>query len=321
MEEKIGVFICSGYGIAEALDLEALSAVATNELSLPFCKVVDTCEGPGLEAILQDIQTESLTKVVIAGISPRRFSDGAFPEGVIVEPVGLREQVVWALPPNDEDTQMAAEDYIRMYVAKVKGMEHLEPFLSEEEINKDILVVGGGVAGLTSALEAAKAGYGVKLVEQAGELGGWLAKQHKSIPTKPPFKELEETGTQRLNRFDEYIKNDVAKTADAARKMVDTAKVEIEGADIDSTGGFEESPLIKPYLHSGFELKPSPILEEPENRTDFRSSVNRNYEVNSFRPYTQVFTKKHGFISNLSILDLLFNEGPNAELYLKKQNL
>ncbi len=194
MEEKIGVFICSGYGIAEALDVEALSAVATDELSLPFCKVVDNCEGPGLEAILQDIQTESLTKVVIAGISPRRFSDGAFPEGVIVEPVGLREQVVWALPPNDEDTQMAAEDYIRMYVAKVKGMEHLEPFQPEEEINKDILVVGGGVAGLTSALEAAKAGYGVKLVEQAGELGGWLAKQHKSIPTKPPFRELEETG-------------------------------------------------------------------------------------------------------------------------------
>ncbi len=40
---------------------------------------------------------------------------------------------------------------------------------------------------------------------------------------------------------------------------------EIEGTDIDSTGGFEKSPLIKPYLHSGFELKPSPILEEPEN--------------------------------------------------------
>ena len=61
--------------------------------------------------------------------------------------------------------------------------------------------------------------------------------------------------------------------------------------------------------------------KEPENRTDFRSLVNRNYEVNSFRPYTQVFTEKHGFISNLSILDLLLNEGPNAELYLKKQNL
>ena len=43
------------------------------------------------------------------------------------------------LPPDDEDTQMAAEDYLRMYIAKVKGMEPLEPFQPEEEINKDIL--------------------------------------------------------------------------------------------------------------------------------------------------------------------------------------
>ena len=74
---------------------------------------------------------------------------------MIVEPVGIREQVVWALPPNDEDTQMAAEDYLRMYIAKVKGMEPSEPFQPEEEINKGILVVGGGVAGLTAAREAA----------------------------------------------------------------------------------------------------------------------------------------------------------------------
>ncbi|MFC0605466.1 WbqC family protein [Winogradskyella pulchriflava] len=60
---------------------------------------------------------------------------------------------------------------------------------------------------------------------------------------------------------------------------------------------------------------------EPVNKKDFRALVNRNYKVNTFEKYTQVFTEKHGFISNLSILDLLFNEGPNTELYLKKQNI
>ncbi len=198
MEDKIGVFICSGYGIAEALDIDALCTVATDEFSVPFCKIVDFCEGPGLEAINQDIQTEGLTKVVIAGISPRRFADNAFPDDVIVEPVGLREQVVWPLPPNDEDTQMAAEDYLRMYIAKVKGMEPLEPFQPDQEIDKGILVVGGGIAGMTAAREAAAAGYDVKLVENTGELGGWLAKQHKSIPTKAPFLDLEDTGIDEL---------------------------------------------------------------------------------------------------------------------------
>lgn len=61
--------------------------------------------------------------------------------------------------------------------------------------------------------------------------------------------------------------------------------------------------------------------KEPTGKTDYRNLVKRNFEVNSFQPYTQVFTEKHGFIPNLSILDLLFNEGPNTELYLKQQKL
>jgi hypothetical protein len=65
----------------------------------------------------------------------------------------------------------------------------------------------------------------------------------------------------------------------------------------------------------------SSFEKNPEHKTDFRSLVNRNYKLNTLQPYTQVFTEKHGFISNLSILDLLFNEGPNAELYLRKQTL
>ncbi|WP_179336269.1 WbqC family protein [Winogradskyella costae] len=61
--------------------------------------------------------------------------------------------------------------------------------------------------------------------------------------------------------------------------------------------------------------------KEPLNKTDYRHLVKRNSKVKAFESYTQVFTEKHGFIPNLSILDLLFNEGPNTELYLKKQKL
>ena len=59
----------------------------------------------------------------------------------------------------------------------------------------------------------------------------------------------------------------------------------------------------------------------PLKQNDFRALVNRNHKLNSFQYYTQVFSEKHNFISNLSILDLLFNEGPNAELYLKQQTV
>ena len=46
MEDKIGVFICTGYGIADALDVDALCKVATGEYKVPFCKTIDSCEGP-----------------------------------------------------------------------------------------------------------------------------------------------------------------------------------------------------------------------------------------------------------------------------------
>ncbi|MBU8932656.1 MAG: FAD-dependent oxidoreductase [candidate division Zixibacteria bacterium] len=198
MDDKIGVFICTGYGIAEALDIDALSKVATEEFSVPYCKMISSCEPHDLESVREDIKREGLTKAVIAGVSPRHYEGDAFAKGVIVEKFALREHVVWCQPPNEEDTQMLAEDYLRMYITKVQKMALLEPFQAEETIDKSILVVGGGITGMTSALEAARAGYEVRLVERTDRLGGWLGKQHKSVPTKPPFRDLEDTGIEAL---------------------------------------------------------------------------------------------------------------------------
>jgi quinone-modifying oxidoreductase subunit QmoB len=198
MEDKVGVFICTGYGIAEALDVDALSKVATDEGEVAFCTTLGSCEGADLESIRQQIKSEGLTRVVVAGISPRRYARDAFPEDVIVEAFGLREQVVWTQPPGEEDTQMLAEDYLRMYITKAKKTDRPAPFEPEEPLDKRILVVGGGITGMTAALGSAGAGYEVHLVEKADKLGGWLARQYKSVPTRPPFRELEETGVEEL---------------------------------------------------------------------------------------------------------------------------
>ncbi|GAB4160532.1 MAG: WbqC family protein [Winogradskyella sp.] len=61
--------------------------------------------------------------------------------------------------------------------------------------------------------------------------------------------------------------------------------------------------------------------KEPRSKKDYRPLVHRNFKADNLECYTQVFTEKYGFIPNLSILDLLFNEGPNTELYLMRQNL
>jgi quinone-modifying oxidoreductase subunit QmoB len=103
---------------------------------------------------------------------------------VAMSRANLREGVIWARPDTDENretTQELADDYIRMACAEVKFM-HKPKASGEQQMTKDILVVGGGVTGMTAALETAAAGFPVHLVEKTGALGGWAAKWHKRIP-------------------------------------------------------------------------------------------------------------------------------------------
>lgn len=193
MEKKIAVYICTGCGIGDALDIDALSNVALKEYKADICKTdAFLCGKDGVALIKNDIENEGVNTVVVAGCSSRVNSD-VFTVGPdkILERVNLREQVIWCHPADDEDTQMMAEDYIRMGLAKMKNMNLPEPY-QVENMSKVVLVVGGGLTGLTAALESAKAGYQTVLVEKSDALGGYAGKMYKQVPLKPPFNELEE---------------------------------------------------------------------------------------------------------------------------------
>jgi quinone-modifying oxidoreductase subunit QmoB len=209
MEKKTAVYICTGCGIGEALDIAALGKVATGEFKAPICKNHQfLCSKEGVDLIKADLSGEGVNTVVIAACSPRVNTD-AFDLGhVILDRVNLREQVVWCTEPNDElddpneDIQMMAEDYMRMGLSKVGKQELPEAYLgpdgAETKFSKEILVVGGGVAGMGAALDAAKAGYAATILEKADQLGGQSAKWKLSTPTKPPYQELEETGVAEM---------------------------------------------------------------------------------------------------------------------------
>ena len=78
--------------------------------------------------------------------------------------------------------------------------------------------------------------------------------------------------------------------------------------------------VILDCLQLSIDLKSTSTFEKkPKHYIDYRGLIEVNSEVEAFENYTQVFSEKHGFISNLSILDLLFNEGPNTLNYLKSQ--
>ncbi len=191
MEKKSAVYICTGCGIGDALDIDQLAQVATDEFSVPVCqKHANLCSREGVELIKKDMADEGVNAIAIAACSPRVMYDTFDFEGCIVDRVNLREQVVWSQKENDEDTQMMAEDYLRMGITKIKGMELPEGYKPEEEFSKDILVVGGGLTGLNAALEGAKAGYSMVLVEKENELGGFQ-KNVKEVAVSP-FKEVTE---------------------------------------------------------------------------------------------------------------------------------
>jgi len=192
VEKKVGLYICTGCGIGEALDIEKLSNIGP-QLGAAVKTHEFLCGAEGASLIRGDIEGEGVNTVVIAGCSPRvNFDVFDFPE-TITERVNIREHVTWSHAPNDEDTQMLAEDYIRMGISKAKKMELAEPHI-EENINKTVLVIGGGVTGMTAAKEVANAGYNAIIVEKEAQLGGFMNKMHKKLPMSWPYANLEDTG-------------------------------------------------------------------------------------------------------------------------------
>lgn len=191
-DRKLGVYICTGCGIGDSLDIEKLKTIATGEYKAPICTTSSfLCSDEGVAIIKNDIDNEGVNTIVIAACSPRVLTDrfDFDPLQYVTERVNLREQVVWTQPANDEDTQMFADDHLRMGIVRAQKSQPPEPNI--QDLEKTVLVIGGGVTGITAALEAAKAGYGVVLVEKEAELGGWTRKMYKVLPRKAPYAEIE----------------------------------------------------------------------------------------------------------------------------------
>jgi quinone-modifying oxidoreductase, subunit QmoB len=202
MDKKYGVYICEGCGIGESLDVKALCGVPEDEgvavKTHPFL-----CGKDGVDLLKKDIAGGTNT-LVIAACSRRVNFDIFRFDGCIVDRVNLREGVVWAHPRSefpalteeekeDEDNfdrvQMMAEDYIRMGMIKVEKIKLPEPYVVEN-LSKKILVLGGGITGMSAAIDAAKAGFDVTIVEKTDALGGYAAKVRKQIPVSAPYDAL-----------------------------------------------------------------------------------------------------------------------------------
>jgi quinone-modifying oxidoreductase subunit QmoB len=218
MDKKYGVYICEGCGIGEALDIEKLCDVPKEEgLAVKTCPVL--CGKEGVELLKKDIADEGVNTLVLAACSRRVLYDVFRFDGCIVERVNLREQVVWSHPrtkypaptaeqKDDEEfidlVQMMAEDYLKMGMARVEKVDLPEPYLLDT-FSRKILVIGGGITGISAAIDAAKTGYEVTIVEKESVLGGNAKNWRKQLPGAYPYDGLiEPTLDSKIKELENY---------------------------------------------------------------------------------------------------------------------
>ena len=190
--QRIGVYLCHcGTNIAGTVDVEEVRDWAATQLAGRGVVVARDdrfmCSSSGQELIEKDIAELGLTRVVVGACSPhmheRTFRNACERAGLnpyLCELVSLREQVSWVHTDRAAATAKA-KAVVAGGVYRIEEHAPLEPI--RVPVNPATLVVGGGIAGITAALELADAGYPVHLVERQPSIGGHMAAFDKTFPT------------------------------------------------------------------------------------------------------------------------------------------
>ena len=186
---RIGVFICHcGSNIAGTVNVVSVAEQARFFPDVVFS--TDTkyaCTEPGQDAIIAAIKEHNLTGVVVASCTPRmheptfrRTVERAGLNRYMFEMANIREHVSWIGKDMEANTNKAVE-LARMAVAKLRLNQELKSKFFP--VTRRVLVIGGGVAGIQAALDAANAGLEVIMVEKEPSIGGKMAKLDKTFPT------------------------------------------------------------------------------------------------------------------------------------------
>lgn len=188
-EIRIGVYVCHcGHNIAGIVDVPGVAEYATK---LPHVVVSKEykymCSDPGQELIAADIAEYKLNRIVVSSCSPllheKTFREALEKGGLnpyFLQMVNIRENVSW-VHENKEDATIKAKDLVRAAVHRVAYQKEL--LKKKVPVNPAVLIVGGGIAGISAALTLADAGKKVFLVEREPTIGGYMAIFDKTFPT------------------------------------------------------------------------------------------------------------------------------------------
>ncbi len=217
---RIGVFICHcGTNIGGVVDVPALVEYAKTLDDVVYAEEnLYTCSEDGIVSIKRKIGEENLNRVIVASCTPRThqplFQQACEEAGLnkyLFEFVNIRDQCSWIHMKQPERATEKAKNLVRMGVAKARLLQPFEDITSP--VNPKTLVIGGGVAGMSAALNIARQGFDVHLVERAPELGGMLRELKSLFPDFTDSHELISKLRQQIeneSKISTYLNTDVA---------------------------------------------------------------------------------------------------------------
>jgi heterodisulfide reductase subunit A len=187
-EPRIGVFVCHcGANIGRVVSVPSAVDYALTLPNVVYAQEqLFSCASNCIKEITDMTKEKGLNRVVVAACSPRTleplFRETLREAGInqyYYEMANIREHNSWVHSKEKEEATHKAKDIIRMSVARACHLQPLQEF--DLPVNKTALVVGGGIAGMTSALSIANQGHVVHLVEKATELGGMARRIHTTL--------------------------------------------------------------------------------------------------------------------------------------------
>ncbi len=187
-EPKVGVFVCHcGANIGRVVDVPSVVEYAKTLPNVTYAQeALFACSTDTARRISETIKEKGLNRVVVAACTPRTheplFRDTLREGGInqyYYEMANIREHCSWVHSKEKEIATQKAKDIVRMSVGRSTLLKPLEEF--ELPVDKRTLIVGGGVAGMTSALSLAEQGFEVFLIEKEPELGGLARRIHYTL--------------------------------------------------------------------------------------------------------------------------------------------
>ena len=188
---RIGVFVCNcGTNIAGFVDTKSVAEYASGLANVVFVREnLYSCSEAGVNDIKHAIIDNKLERVVVAACTPitheptfRATCEDAGLNAYFFEFVNIREHCSWVHKEDKDAATGKAKDLIRMGVARAVHLEPMEPIVGDVE--RCALVIGGGISGMTAALELAGRGFRVVLIEKERRLGGLVRHLHEVYPWK-----------------------------------------------------------------------------------------------------------------------------------------